>query len=485
MVDAQIAVDGPFEKVVLAIDKDGLDAEEGPCRRSRLGRGRAGKRGDQDAAGFGLPPGVDDRAAPFTHNFVVPHPCLGIDRLADTSQKAERGAVASGDRRVALAHQRADCRRCGVEDADLVLFDDLPETRAVRPGRHAFEHQRRRAVRKRTIDDVAVAGDPAHIGRAPVDVAILVVEDILVRHRGVDHVAAGGVQHALRLAGRPGGIQDEHRVFGVHLLRRAVGRGIRHRLVIPDVAPVDPADVTAGAAHDDDLVAVGTGFEGRIGVCFQRHRPAAAKALVGGDHHIGITVLDAAGERVGREAAEDDGMHGADARAGQHRDGGLRDHRHVDGDAVALLRALCFQHIGELADFLMQLGIADMPGIRRVVAFPDDGGLVAAAGEMPVKAVGGGVERAVAKPADVKVRLVIGDVADLAVGLDPVDPLAMLGPEGVGVGDGCIIHRLIAAIVDQRVGDGALARGKQSVLGHIHPPTRNAGAPQSSRFSGC
>ena len=55
----------------------------------------------------------------------------------------------------------------------------------------------------------------------------------------------------------------------------------------------------------------------------------------------------------------------------------------------------------------MQLGIADMQGICRVVAFPYDGGLVAAAGEMPVKAVGGGVERAVAKPADVKIRLFI------------------------------------------------------------------------------
>jgi hypothetical protein len=58
---------------------------------------------------------------------------------------------------------------------------------------------------------------------------------------------------------------------------------------------------------------------------------------------------------VGREAAEDDRMDRADARAGQHRIGRLGDHRHVDGDAVALLDAVLLQHVGEAADMLVQL----------------------------------------------------------------------------------------------------------------------------------
>ena len=68
--------------------------------------------------------------------------------------------------------------------------------------RHAFEHQRRRAVRERAVDDVAVAGDPADVGGAPVDVAVVIVEDVLMRQRGVDEIAAGRVQHALGLSGR-------------------------------------------------------------------------------------------------------------------------------------------------------------------------------------------------------------------------------------------------------------------------------------------
>ena len=44
-------------------------------------------------------------------------------------------------------------------------------------------------------------------------------------------------------------------------------------------------------------------------------------------------------ERLGGEAAEDDGVRRADAGAGQHGDGQLGHHAHVDGDAVALFHA--------------------------------------------------------------------------------------------------------------------------------------------------
>ena len=93
---------------------------------------------------------------------------------------------------------------------------------------------------------------------------------------------------------------------------------------------------------------------------------------------------------------------------------------------------------------------------------------------MPVKTVGSGVQRAVAVPADVQVVLVVGNIADLAVWSDPVDALALLGPESIWICDGVGIHCLIAGIVDQRGGGGAFAWGKQLVLGHTNPPTRNA-----------
>jgi hypothetical protein len=53
----------------------------------------------------------------------------------------------------------------------------------------------------------------------------------------------------------------------------------------------------------------------------------------------------------GREAAEHDRMDRADARAGEHRVRRFRDHRHVDGDAIALFDAARLQDVGEAADF--------------------------------------------------------------------------------------------------------------------------------------
>ena len=117
-----------------------------------------------------------------------------------------------------------------------------------------------------------------------------------------------------------------------------------------------------------------------------------------------LAVLDAAGERIRREAAEHDGMDGADARAGEDRVGRFRNHRHVDGDAIALLDVAVAQHVGEAADFVVQFAKGDFLGFFRIVAFPDDGDLVTARMQMPVDAIVGGVGDAVLEPFDRDVR---------------------------------------------------------------------------------
>ena len=210
--------------------KNGVVAEPGFSAR------RAGQRRDQNAAGLGLPPGVDDRAAVIADDAIIPFPGFGIDRLADRAEQPQRGARGLLHRLVAGLHQRADRGRRGVEDIDLVLVDDLPESRHRRIIRHAFEHQRGGAVGERSIDDVAVAGDPADVGGAPINVAVVIVEDVLMRHRRVDQIAGGGVQHALRLAGRARGVKDEQRIFRVHVGARALRRHDFLSLVVPDVA---------------------------------------------------------------------------------------------------------------------------------------------------------------------------------------------------------------------------------------------------------
>src|SRR5690606_12413432 len=149
---------------------------------------------------LGLPPGIDDRAAALAHYAVVPEPGLGVDRLADRAEQAQRFPARALHRLLARADERADRRRRGVEDADLVLVDDLPEPGGVGVVGHALEHEGRGAVAERAVDDVAVPGHPADVGRAPVHVLVLAIEHELVRELYRDEIAARGVQHAFRLA---------------------------------------------------------------------------------------------------------------------------------------------------------------------------------------------------------------------------------------------------------------------------------------------
>ncbi len=200
--DDQVALARAFLNLALGVDDLRNDAKEGSCRRPGFELGRSGQWGNENAAGLGLPPGVDDRAAAIADDAVIPFPGFRIDGLADRTQKTKRGAARFLHRLLARAHQRPDGGRRGIEGVDLVLVDDLPEPAHRRIVGNALEHERRRAVGQRPVENVAVAGHPADIGRAPIDVAIMIVEDILMGHRDVDEIASGRVQNALRRARR-------------------------------------------------------------------------------------------------------------------------------------------------------------------------------------------------------------------------------------------------------------------------------------------
>ena len=116
----------------------------------------------------------------------------------------------------------------------------------------------------------------------------------------------------------------------------------------------------AGALDHDDVIDAASLGDRRVGIGLQRHFAAAAQPFVGRDDDVRLAILDAAGERVRREAAEHHGMDGADARAGEHGVGRFRNHRQVDGDAIAFLDVAVAQDIGEAADLVVQLLIGDV-----------------------------------------------------------------------------------------------------------------------------
>ena len=127
----------------------------------------------------------------------------------------------------------------------------------------------------------------------------MVIEDILMRHRGIDHVTASGVHHPLGFASGTGGVKDEERVFGIHFFSRAISVSFGHPFMIPVVPAFDPVDRVAGTADNDTGRAHGAGFERRIGVGLERNDLAATNALIGGDDGRAVTILNASGQCVG------------------------------------------------------------------------------------------------------------------------------------------------------------------------------------------
>ena len=182
----------------------------------------------------------------------------------------------------------------------------------------------------------------------------------------------------------------------------------------------------------------------------QRRGCAAAVAAVGGDHDLGLAVLEPGGQGVGGEAAEDHRVRGADARAGQHRHDRLGDHRHVDRDPVALLDAEVGQGVGGLADLVLELGVGDVTGVVLGLADPVEGDLVAVAGlDVPVDAVVRRVDGAAHEPLREGRVVPVEHPVPLLV---PAQPLGLLGPEGLGVGVGPGVRLLLEVRVRRQVG---------------------------------
>ncbi|MNT17557.1 hypothetical protein D3C72_1527090 [compost metagenome] len=169
---------------------------------------------------------------------------------------------------------------------------------------------------------------------------------------------------------------------------------------------------------------------------------AAARAGIGTHDHLGLGVLDARGQRAAGETAEHHAMDGPDARAGQHREGGLGNHRHVDEHAVALAHAQFDEAGGGALHLRMQLGEAVAFFGAGFCRHEDQRRLVAPIGQVPVDGVVAQVGGAADEPA--RERRLAG-VEDLLRGRVPVDQLRLLGPEGLGRVDGLAVELFIAA----------------------------------------
>ena len=385
-------------------------ARHGPRRRPRLDRqgAEADAVGGDRPPGLGLPPVVDDR-----HPEAVARPEQGvrIGPLPGEEERPEpRQVVPAQERAVrVLLLDRPQGGRGREEHVDPVLLDHAPERAGVgRADRLAFVEDGGRAAQQRAVDDVGMAHDPADVRGGPVHLAGADAVDVLHAPVQGDGVAAVVAHHPLGHAGGAGGVEDVERVGGGH--RHAVGR-------FGAVARGAPVEVAAGGERrlglrplqdDRPLRLVRRKLDGGVEQRLVRHHPAALDAAGGRQDQLRPGVLDAGGQLLRRETAEDHRVDRADAGARQHADHRLGHHRHVDDHAVAGRHALRRERPGDARHLVAQLGegeAADGPGDRAVV---DERELLAASAlDVAVEAVVAGVEHAAGEPAvERRVRVV-------------------------------------------------------------------------------
>ena len=341
-------------------------------------------------------------------------------------------------------------------------------------GRALVQHARR-AVAERPVDDVAVPGHPADVGSAPVDVALrLQVEDVVVRCGDTDEVAGGRVRDALRLRGRPARVQEVQQVLRVHRLAGARG-GIR-RLPLDEVVPGDVPTgrhrhVAARALADDDAAHARARRECVVGVPLERDDRAAAVALVLREKHLAAHVVEPVGQRLRREAAEDDRVRSAESRAGEHGDGKTRPHPHVDPDGRPLLDPERAKAVGRPHDLLEELRVRDRRALTLGLALVVVGDAVA---EPRLDVTVEAVVRDVDLPAPVPLRVRKLPFEQRREGLEPRDPLPPLPLPELLEGDvvdvrlrvrlcGELPRRRIAPILREQGLDGGVAHlGRRS-----------------------
>ncbi|MEY9610321.1 hypothetical protein ABIF21_003195 [Bradyrhizobium elkanii] len=293
-----------------------------------------------------------------------------------------------------------------------------------------------------------MADHPADVRAAPPDLAGLHAVEIVHRPFQRDEMTAIVAHYALRDSGRARRVEDVERIGGGYRHARrglaGVERGLAQRRPIMIAARGELASLLR-PLQDDAGLGLAAGEADRL--VEQRlvlHDAPGLDAAARREDQLRLGVVDAGRKLLGREAAEHHAVHRADPRAGEHRDDGLRHHRHIEDDAIALGDAEILHHRGQRLHLRQQFGIGEFGGRvgeRRIVDQRDLAG--AAAGDMAIQRVVAGVDHGAGEPAPIGAHR---GIEDLLGRLDPVDLARRFRPKALGVPKRAGIHLMIPAL---------------------------------------
>src|SRR5205809_7536598 len=134
------------------------------------------------------------------------------------------------------ANKSTDRRRSRIQNVDAIFFDDFPEAIGLRPVRRALVHNGRRTIRQWTINNIAVAGNPADVSGAPKNIFVANVEDVFHGRINADEITACRMQNSLRFPSGAARVEKIERMLAVELRWRAVDTDVLYFPMPPHIA---------------------------------------------------------------------------------------------------------------------------------------------------------------------------------------------------------------------------------------------------------
>ena len=244
-----------------------------------------------------------------------------------------------------------------------------------------------------------------------------------------DRVPTTGMNDALWLTRRSAGVEDEQRIFRVHLFRRTeIINPFLDGIIVHLHLRVELQGGTVPAQHHDSLDTGGVSH-GLIDDTLECDGFSPPVPDISRDHDLRFRIPDPGVEGLGPEPCIDDGMDRTYPCTGEEGDDMLRDQRHVQAHTVSFRNAESLQPVRQPHDGPQQLPVGE-DLLTAVFTPPDQGQFVPPSVlHMPVKAVRRDVEAAAGEPAGIGV--VPGE--NPVPGFHPVKFACLLIPEPVRV----------------------------------------------------
>src|SRR5215469_14033486 len=122
-----------------------------------------------------------------------------------------------------MTHQASDSRWRSVDNAHFEFLNNTPVAVGIGIGGYAFEENAGNSIHEWTINNIAMSGNPADVGGAPVDIVLLDIENEFRCCINTDRIATLDVYHTFGLARAATCVKNVKQIFTIHRFTRNYG----------------------------------------------------------------------------------------------------------------------------------------------------------------------------------------------------------------------------------------------------------------------